>query len=83
MHKAQRRLCRVHCQAVCVDFMFWLMIALLVSLGALLVAAAGVARHIWIRRYRLHSNPRAGAGTVAHPAARAALDPIEEIDPEL
>lgn len=25
----------------------WLMVALLVSLGALLLAAAGVARHIW------------------------------------
>ncbi len=30
--------------------MRWLMIALLVSLGALLFAAAGVARHIWRHR---------------------------------
>lgn len=30
--------------------MRWLMIALLVSLGALLFAAAGVARHIWRER---------------------------------
>jgi hypothetical protein len=30
--------------------MRWLMIGLLVSLGALLFAAAGVARHIWLHR---------------------------------
>lgn len=30
--------------------MRWLMIALLVSLGTLLFAAAGVARHIWQQR---------------------------------
>lgn len=30
--------------------MRWLMIALLVSLGALLIAAAGMARHVWLHR---------------------------------
>jgi uncharacterized membrane protein len=30
--------------------MRWLLIVLLVSLGALLIAAAGVARHIWLQR---------------------------------
>ena len=30
--------------------MRWLMIGLLLSLGALLIAAAGVARHIWLQR---------------------------------
>jgi type IV secretory pathway TrbF-like protein len=30
--------------------MRWLMTGLLVSLGALLFAAAGVARHIWLQR---------------------------------
>jgi uncharacterized membrane protein len=30
--------------------MRWLLIVLLVSLGALLVAAAGAARHIWRQR---------------------------------
>lgn len=30
--------------------MRWLMIALLVSLGLLLFAAAGVARHVWRQR---------------------------------
>ena len=33
--------------------MRWLMIALLASLAALLLAAAGMARHIWLRRSRL------------------------------
>jgi len=37
--------------------MRWLMIGLLVSLGALLLAAAGVARHIWIHRASLHHAP--------------------------
>ena len=30
--------------------MLWLMIGLFVSLGALLLAAAGVARHVWLQR---------------------------------
>jgi hypothetical protein len=30
--------------------MRWLIIALLVSLGALLLAAAGMARHVWLHR---------------------------------
>jgi hypothetical protein len=30
--------------------MRWLLIGLLLSLGALLFAAAGVARHIWLQR---------------------------------
>jgi Tfp pilus assembly protein PilN len=30
--------------------MRWLMMGLLVSLGALLFAAAGLARHIWLHR---------------------------------
>lgn len=34
--------------------MRWLMIGLLVSLGALLLAAAGMARHIWLQRRRKH-----------------------------
>ncbi|HEX8711591.1 MAG TPA: hypothetical protein VF730_06935 [Terracidiphilus sp.] len=33
--------------------MRWLMIALLVSLGVLLLAAAGVARHIRMQRVKL------------------------------
>jgi hypothetical protein len=37
--------------------MRWLMIGLLVSLGALLLAAAGVARHIWLQRSQRSSKP--------------------------
>ena len=33
--------------------MRWLMIGFLVSLGALLLAAAGVAHHIWLQRRKL------------------------------
>jgi len=66
--------------------MRWLMIGFLVSLAALLVAAAGVARHIWLQRARLHSNP--GAGPARNKAANAAFDaatfnPADEIDHEI
>jgi hypothetical protein len=36
--------------------MRWLLIALLVSLGGLLLAAAGVARHVWLHRKKLKQN---------------------------
>jgi hypothetical protein len=36
--------------------MRWLIIALLVSLGGLLLAAAGVTRHVWLHRKRLKEN---------------------------
>jgi hypothetical protein len=61
--------------------MRWMMIALLVSLGAMLFAAAGVARHIWLQRARLHSNPDAGA--FPHPVPNLALEPVEEADREV
>ena len=41
--------------------MRWMLIALLVSLAALLIAAAGLARHIWLYRARLRSKPPADA----------------------
>ena len=50
--------------------MRWLMIGFLVSLGALLLAAAGVARHIWLHRAKLHRD-------------LPILDPAEESDLEL
>jgi len=59
--------------------MRWLMIGLLVSLGALLFAAAGVARHIWLQHTKLRSEPAASAG----PASGLAFDPAEEPDHEL
>lgn len=37
--------------------MRWLMLVLLVSLGTLLIAAAGMARHIWLQRAKLRSRP--------------------------
>lgn len=51
--------------------MRWLMIAFLLSLGALLFAAAGMARHIWLQRAKLRSRPS------------QALEAAEESDIEL
>lgn len=39
--------------------MRWLLIVLLVSLGALLLAAAGVARYIWLQHAKLRSETAA------------------------
>jgi hypothetical protein len=63
--------------------MRWLMIAFLVSLAALLVAAAGVARHIWLHRARLQSNPDAGTDSVPIGGSKAGRDSDEEIDRDL
>jgi hypothetical protein len=52
----------------------WLMIGLLVSLGALLIVAGAVARHIWLRRAKLHSKPWKGGGK--------SNDPADDTDPE-
>jgi hypothetical protein len=51
--------------------MRWLLIVLLVSLGALLVAAAGAARHIWRHRAKPGNKPS------------GAIEPTEEPDLEL
>jgi hypothetical protein len=51
--------------------MRWLIIAFLVSLGALFIAAAGMARHIWMQRAKLRRVPS------------AALEPAEGSDLEL
>lgn len=45
--------------------MRWLMIALLASLAALLIAAAGMVRHIWLERGQLE-RPSPPAGESAH-----------------
>jgi hypothetical protein len=42
--------------------MIWLMIALLVSVGVLLLAAAGVAHHIRVQHRHLDRKPIKGAG---------------------
>jgi hypothetical protein len=63
--------------------MRWLMIALLVSLGALLLAAAGVARHILLQRQNLRRKPVVSSGEAAdNQTSNAAVDPTEETDPE-
>ncbi|MDR3750777.1 MAG: hypothetical protein P4K94_04750 [Terracidiphilus sp.] len=54
------------------------MLAFLVSLGALLFAAAGVAHHIWLQHRQSRRKPVAGV----EPAPDAALEPAEEIDHE-
>jgi hypothetical protein len=51
--------------------MRWLFIVLLVSLAALLSAAAGVALHVWRQRSRQRSEPA------------AAFEPAEEPDLEV
>jgi hypothetical protein len=68
--------------------MRWLMIALLASVAGLLLVAAGVARHIWLQRARLSSNPAAGPplqkpndGSASKPG-RGAGDSTEETEPD-
>jgi uncharacterized membrane protein len=53
--------------------MRWLLVALLVSLVALLIAAAGVARHVWVRRDRARSKASASIADSA---------PAEEVETE-
>jgi len=52
--------------------MRWLFIAFLVSLAALLAAAAGVARHIWLQRTR----PRGASADVLEPADEPNPGPV-------
>jgi hypothetical protein len=63
--------------------MRWLLIAFLVSVAALLVAAAGAARHIWLHRAKLHSNPDARAASSLAPANQSDFGRVEETDREL
>jgi hypothetical protein len=62
--------------------MRWLLIVLFVSLGGLLLAAAGVALHIRLQRAKLRRKPAAGDGTT--PTPDSPLGPVEEteIEPE-
>jgi len=60
------------------NLMRWLLIALLVSLAALLIAAAGMAIHILVQRARLRSRPSTGAGKLPDSAPGSA----EETDSE-
>jgi hypothetical protein len=68
--------------------MRWLMIGLLVSLGALLLAAAGVARHIWLHRTKNNRNPNLGTtktgskapGAKQYPSQNPSKDVPDEPD---
>lgn len=68
--------------------MRWLMIGLLVSLGALLFAAAGMARHIWLRRTKLDRKPvvsarqplQAGPNSKPDSKLNPIQNPAEETD---
>jgi uncharacterized membrane protein len=55
--------------------MRWLIIGLLVSVVLLLIAAAGVAHHIWCQRSKSGHNPAAGTGQ--------AIEHAEDTDFEL
>jgi uncharacterized membrane protein len=57
--------------------MRWLLIALLVSLAALLIAAAGGARYIWLQRTRLSAKPAPDANS----ASRTPEQPDVETEP--
>ena len=61
--------------------MRWLMMGLLVSLGVLLLAVAGVARHIWLQRAKLRRKPPAGAGPALDPARDAAEETDLDLEP--
>ena len=58
--------------------MRWLMIVLLVSVVAMLVAVAGLARHIWLQRAKLSGKP--GSETSISPIDHARIGPVEEIE---
>jgi hypothetical protein len=48
--------------------MRWLLIGFFASLGALLLAAAGLVRHIWIQRAKIRSMPPVGTRKDIDPA---------------
>lgn len=54
--------------------MRWMMICMLVSLGTLLLAAAGMARHVWVERKLTQRKSRLRAETPPVP--------VQEIKPE-
>jgi uncharacterized protein (DUF58 family) len=57
--------------------MRWLMIVFLVSLAALLLAAAGLARHIWLQRARVKAR-----ASIINPRPEANGPEVNEIDIE-
>jgi hypothetical protein len=61
--------------------MRWLLIGLFVSVGALLLAAAGVARHIWLQHRRVNNKPHGIMG-LTHFDDRDVVDDID-VEPEI
>jgi hypothetical protein len=59
--------------------MRWLMLVLIVSLIVLLIAAAALARHIWLHHARNRSLPEAGSGKAPGPGPTAGTDVETEI----
>ena len=71
-----------HCFRKCLrSHMRWLLIVLLVSLAALLIAAFGVARHILLHRDRLRSKRASDLASGAAPVPGKA--PITEVETEI
>jgi hypothetical protein len=62
--------------------MRWLLICLFVSVAALLLAAAGMARHIWLRRSGAPSGRTPGLGLLPSSAPAEAIDVAPETDME-
>jgi hypothetical protein len=58
--------------------MRWLMIVLLASLAALLIAAAGMAHHIWVQRAQIRFKSPAGTGQ----GSASAPEPAEKTGKE-
>jgi len=55
------------------------MLVLIVSLVVLLIAAAALARHIWLQHARTRSLPEAGTGNAPDPGPAAGTDVETEI----
>jgi len=62
--------------------MRWLLIGLFVSVAALLLAAAGMARHIWLRRSDTLEARSSGPGLFPDSTPAEALDAAAETDME-
>jgi hypothetical protein len=54
--------------------MRWLLMVLLVSLAAMLIAAAGGALHIWAQHRRSRSKTSSGTGAVPGPAEETDIE---------
>jgi hypothetical protein len=67
-----------------IALMRWLLIAFLVSVGALLAAAVGVACHIWLHHSRLRSTKiRAGGGLDLELAPNESTNEEFDVSPEV